>query len=65
MWSRETREGLILKATLTRDGVKSISPIPIVIENYSQPRAATKEESEKILKKINFPIDSDFNFDNN
>jgi len=65
MWSRETREGLILSAKLTRNGVESISLKPVVIENYSQPRIAAKVEGEKILKRLNFPIDSDINFNNN
>lgn len=38
MWSQETREGLALKVIFTREGVKTVSYHPVLIEDYAQPR---------------------------
>jgi poly-gamma-glutamate capsule biosynthesis protein CapA/YwtB (metallophosphatase superfamily) len=63
-WSRETKEGLTLKIQISKSQVPtlqgpkvsakldSIELIPVVIENYSTPRPATFEESQKILQRI-------------
>lgn len=68
MWSRETREGLAIKVTITAVGaghdlslqgprspaqLESIELLPIIIDNYSTPRLAGEAESKKILEKIN------------
>lgn len=89
MWSQDTREGLMLKITLSKAGLchpglhpnsptplsrseqinlicpnelqgtplptklKSIELIPLIIENYGQPRKANEIETNTILKKIN------------
>ena len=88
MWSQDTREGLMLKITLTKPGfchpglsqnsptplsrseqinlvcttelqgtpkpatLKQIELIPVIIEDYGQPRLATEQEKQKILNKI-------------
>ncbi len=88
MWSQDTREGLMLKITLTKPGLchpgllpnsptplsrteqinlvcttelqgtpkpatlKQIELVPVIIENYGQPRLATEQEKQKILNKI-------------
>ena len=41
MWSEATREGLIAKIILNKQGVKDIEFIPVIIEDYSQPRLVT------------------------
>jgi len=51
-WSQETKEGLILEATWQERELKELELLPVIIENYSTPRLADKEESEQILKKI-------------
>lgn len=60
-WSRETKEALALKITLedavrdtseTEIRLKTIQPIPIIIENYGQPRPATEEEKIPILRAL-------------
>ena len=50
MWSRETREGVVLKITLTQSGVKQIVATPILVEDYCQPRIIEGAEGEKIIK---------------
>ena len=52
MWSQETREGLAVKLTLTKQGVKNVEYFPVVSENYSQPRHANEKEAEKILEYL-------------
>lgn len=52
MWSRETREGVIAKYVFGDNGLKNVNFYPVVIDNYSQPRFAEKEEAIKILNKI-------------
>jgi len=56
MWSRETKEALALKIYFSPQGVSRISFLPVVIENFSQPRPANDKESEKILQRLKFPL---------
>jgi len=51
-WSRETKEGVILKVVWQDKKIKLLKLIPVVIENYSTPRLANQAESSKILKDI-------------
>ena len=64
-WSRDTKEGLMLKITLTKPNgqnelqgnkvtatLKQIELLPIIIGNYSTPRLASEAEKESIFKKI-------------
>ncbi|MBI5465804.1 MAG: CapA family protein, partial [Candidatus Kerfeldbacteria bacterium] len=55
-WSRQTKEGLVLKISLTRVGELEspalntrVDLVPVVIENFSTPRLANEAESKKIL----------------
>ena len=64
MWSQETKEGLALKITLSKNltpalqGPKTMAELdyiellPVIIENFSTPRPATAEETKTILNKI-------------
>ncbi|HRY63512.1 MAG TPA: CapA family protein [Patescibacteria group bacterium] len=52
MWSQETREGLVLKLTMTKSGVRSIEATPILIEDYCQPKILRGEEGEKVVKRL-------------
>ncbi len=56
MWSQETRAGLTLLLTIEKTKnvatISSIELMPVIIENYSTPRIATGEESERILGAI-------------
>ena len=62
MWSQETKEGLIVKFIFEKNKNIQFSIIPIVIEDYSQPRLANEEESTKILKRLKYDIVKDLNF---
>ncbi len=65
MFSEDTKEGLTLKITISKNKesdlqgsktpaeLESIELLPVIIENYSTPRPATADESKKILEKIN------------
>jgi len=55
MWSRETREGLGLKITLTKDGVQDVSFLPLIIDDYAQPHFVRGKEAEKIIKHLKAP----------
>lgn len=55
---QETKEGLAIKVYFTKDKINKISLLPVVMENLAQPRMAEIGESEKILKKLNFPLDN-------
>lgn len=49
MWSQETREGVLGKYVFNNKELVRIEFVPIIIDNYSQPRFATKIEANKIL----------------
>jgi poly-gamma-glutamate synthesis protein (capsule biosynthesis protein) len=51
-WSQETKEGLILKAVWQDKKLKELSLMPVIIENYSTPRLADSQESQKIFDRI-------------
>lgn len=81
-WSQETKEGLMLKISLSKNGscapnpstsptgqqqvtcsdslqgspisasLKQIQLVPVIIENYGQPRLANETEKQSIFKKI-------------
>lgn len=82
MWSQETKQGLMLKISVSKNGscapnpsvspsgqqqvscsdslqgnpiatsLKQIELVPVIIENYGQPRIANETEKQNILKKI-------------
>lgn len=52
MWSRETKEGLAVKLTLSKDGVREIELVPVLTEDYSQPRILGMMEAQNIFKKL-------------
>jgi poly-gamma-glutamate synthesis protein (capsule biosynthesis protein) len=54
-FSTETKEGMTLKISLEKDEIariKQIELMPIIIENYGQPRLANAEEKSRILEGI-------------
>ncbi|MEK7164578.1 MAG: CapA family protein, partial [Patescibacteria group bacterium] len=59
-WSRETKEGLMIKIELAQAGkggimktrLSQIELLPVVVENYSTPRLATEKEANVILNHI-------------
>jgi len=56
MWSQETKEGLIVKVYFTKNGISKISFLPVIIENFAQPRPTNNDEAENILSRLNFPL---------
>ena len=52
MWSWETRTGLIARHTLYQGRLLSTEILTTVVEDYAQPRWATPEEREEILRRI-------------
>lgn len=54
----ETKQGLIVKIYFTKYKISKISFLPVVMENLAQPRMANNGEAEKILKRLNFPLNS-------
>lgn len=55
-WSQETEEGLMIKVYFTKDKIREISLLPVVMENFAQPRLASRGEAEKILRRLDFPL---------
>ncbi len=52
MWSEETREGVIGKYTFNNKGLANMQFLPVIIDDYSQPRFATAAEAAKILSMM-------------
>lgn len=59
MWSAETRQGLAAEIIFNSSGLTNIKLHPIVIENYSQPRLASPEESQEILNRLSFDFQTE------
>lgn len=55
---QETKEGLAIKVYFAKDAINKISLLPVVMENLAQPRLADNGEAEKILQRLNFPLDN-------
>jgi poly-gamma-glutamate synthesis protein (capsule biosynthesis protein) len=58
MWSQETREGMVAEITFTNDGIKAFDFIPVIIEDYAQPRMANPDEAGIILNRLDFDYSS-------
>ncbi|MFA5023690.1 MAG: CapA family protein [Patescibacteria group bacterium] len=56
--SPATKEGLAIKIYFTKDKINKISLWPIVMEKLAQPRMADKNEADKILQRLDFPLAS-------
>ena len=52
MWSQETMEGTMADCHFEGDVLKSVDFIPVIIENYNQPRLANEAEAEVILNRM-------------
>lgn len=52
MWSQETREGILGKYTFNNKGLIKVEFVPVIIDNYSQPRFAMEAEANKILARM-------------
>ncbi len=52
MWSQKTREGLIARVLFSNSVVYDIMLIPVIIEDYGQPRIANERDASRILSHI-------------
>lgn len=52
MWSRETREGLVGKYTFYKNQLVDVEFLPVLIEDYGQPRWLEGEEKTKVLENL-------------
>lgn len=52
MWSRETREGIMGEYIFSGNKLVGVQFVPILIENYGQPRVLENAEGEKILENL-------------
>lgn len=52
MWSQETREGVLGKYTFNNQGLVNVAFLPVIIDDYSQPRFATEKEAVTILDRM-------------
>jgi len=57
MWSEETRQGVVLKLELSKSGVEQFIFIPVVIEDFAQPRLAGPTESAIIMPRLNHELE--------
>ncbi len=56
MWSQDTREGLALDMTMTKDGVQTVKFLPLQIDDYSQPHSLSAgAQTDRIIKRLHFP----------
>lgn len=52
MWSKETREGVVGKYTFYEDTLIDVEFLPILIENFGQPRWLNGTEKSSIIQKM-------------
>lgn len=58
MWSQPTREGLMARIDLNALGVSQIEFMPVVIDDYAQPRPADEAEAGPILERLGVSLDA-------
>jgi len=51
-WSQKTKEGLVARCTFLHDQLIDLELLPVLIENYSQPRWLEGEEGRQILEEL-------------
>ena len=59
MWSWDTRRGLGVRLVFTKDGVRTANYLPVIIDDYAQPRPANNREAQLIIDRLDLPRDSD------
>lgn len=52
LWSDETRRGLMLRMTMTKDGITNIEHIPVYIDKNYQPAVAEGIQKEEMLQRL-------------
>lgn len=63
-WSKETTEGIATQIIFSKNEIKNIKILPLIIENYSQPKIISRnsdsETFQKIINRLNLPADPIF-----
>ncbi len=62
MWSRKTKQGLIIKFIFEQNKNIKFSLTPIIIEDYCQPRIANEKEKLEILNRLKHDLANDPNY---
>src|SRR3989338_7795401 len=52
-----TKEGLVIKVYFAKNGISKVALLPVVMKVLAQPEAASGDEKEKILQRLNFAFD--------
>ncbi len=58
MQSDEVKQGLAVKIYFDKTGIKQIWPVPVLIQDYSQPKFLEGDKADKVLERL------DYNFEN-
>jgi poly-gamma-glutamate synthesis protein (capsule biosynthesis protein) len=51
-WSRETKIGVVGKYSFSKSGIMGVKFLPVLIENYGQPRFLEGDAKEEIISKM-------------
>ncbi len=51
-WSLKTKQGIVGKYTFYKEKLVDVNFLPILIENYGQPKFLEENEKEKILEEM-------------
>ncbi|HOX21715.1 MAG TPA: CapA family protein [Candidatus Paceibacterota bacterium] len=65
-WSKETTEGIAAQIVFTKNEIKDIKILPLLIENYSQPKIISQNDNQEtfqgIINRLKLPVDPIFSF---
>ena len=56
-WSRATRESLLAKIFINRDGVEKVECLPVFINDQDQPQVLKGEEAERVLSALDLNLE--------
>lgn len=56
--SEATKEGLAIKIYFTKNKINKISLLPVFMEHLAQPKITNKNETDRILERLNFLLSS-------
>jgi len=56
-WSRATREGLLARIFITRDGVEKVEFLPVYSNDQNQPQLLEGEDAERVLKALDLELE--------
>jgi len=66
MWSEKTKEGAAIQISFSKNEIKNIKILPLIIENFSQPKIISQKDGpeifQKIINRLNLPVEIIFTF---